>query len=456
MTDRDLYSEISAYATDALPMHMPGHKRNTELLGDRLPYQIDITEIDGFDDLHAQEEGGVLFEISARAARLYRAKKAFPLVNGSTGGILSAIRALSRDGDEVLVARNVHKSVYHAVELCGLSHVSLLPARDEESGVLGSIRPSDVESALAKNPQIRTVIITSPTYEGVVSDVSAIAETVHRHGARLIVDAAHGAHLGFDGSFPTFPTEADVVVTSLHKTLPSLTQTALLLVFAKEPEIASAVGRELTVFESSSPSYVLLSAIDACLRLIESDGSRLFLAYTERLSALRSALRDLKTLRLLSPDRPAFFAYDEGKLVIGSSTLSGTELADRLRQEFRIEPEMAYTDYVLCMTSLADTDESYRRLLTALREIDAREAAKTPVERRRHRPTVGAPKRLLSIREALTLPVADLKAGTPSSVYAWVYPPGVPLVVPGEEVTTELLDEIETLKKSGLKVRVGR
>ncbi len=461
MKHTDLYNEIKQYGRTAHPFHMPGHKRNTGLLGEDLPYEADITEIKGFDNLHDPEMGGILSALADRASSLYGSKRAFPLVNGSTCGILASIRALSEPDRDILVARNCHKSVYHAIELTGQRHVSLLPPIDEESGIYGSIRPSDVEAVLERNPEIGTVVITSPTYEGVISDVRSIAETVHRHGARLIVDAAHGAHLGFSEGFPGFPSEADVVITSLHKTLPSLTQTALALVYSDDESVAKRLAREISVFESSSPSYVLLSSIDRCISLLETQRDELFARYEEQLGRFRRDCSDLRHLSLLSGNRalhPDFFGYDNGKLLILShaSDLPGTVLADRLRAEFSIECEMAYADYVLCMTSIADREESLAALSRALHAIDASLKSDETVSHRALFVQATPPEVKLTLREAVSLPDSPLTANEIARSYAWVYPPGVPLVVPGEIVTEETLALLKTLKESGLSVRIGR
>ncbi len=462
MKHKDLYETIRAYGKDALPMHMPGHKRNVDLLGSELPYDIDITEISGFDNLHAPEEGGLLSRLSERAAALYRAKRAFPLVNGTTCGILSAVRALAEPGEEILVARNCHKSVYNAIELTGLRHVSLLPPTDKKTGLYSSIRPEDVAKALAENPRIKTVVITSPTYEGVVSNVDAIAEIVHSYGARLLVDCAHGAHLGFCEGFPAFPTAADIAVTSLHKTLPALTQSALALVFSDDAALADRMARELTIFETSSPSYVLLSSIDRCISLLETRKAELFADYKFRLDVFKEKCSDLQNLSLLAGDRkthPDFYDFDLGKLLIfsPSGSLTGTGLADRLRNEFSIECEMAYTDYALCMTSICDTDESLMLLSYALRHIDASiPKTRSSVKEKKASVSTEPPHVKMTIADAVALPSAPLTAGDIARDYAWVYPPGVPLVVPGEEVSKETISLIECLKASGLSVKIGK
>lgn len=459
MKHPDLYETVRDYGKTAVPMHMPGHKRSVALLGRDLPYDGDITEIDGFDDLHDPEEGGILARLSERAAQLYRAKRAFPLVSGSTGGILAAVRALIRGTDAngaVLVARNCHKSVYHALELCGVPQVSLLPPIDEETGICGSIPPAAVAEALNAHPEVRTVVITSPTYEGVISDVRAIAETVHAHGATLLVDAAHGAHLPFTAHPETFPTAADIAVTSLHKTLPALTQTALALVYSEDEHLAARLAREITVFETSSPSYVLLASIDRCFSLLERDSEGLFRAYETRLDGFYRVAASLSTLSVLTGDRPVFHAFDRGKVTVLSraSSMRGPALADLLRKVHSIEPEMAYADSVLCMTSVCDSDENFARLLAALSAIDA---DLSPVHPARTVPFLPKtlPERILTLREAQSLPPAPLTAGAVSRVYAWVYPPGIPLILPGERVTEDLLDLLGHLKSSGLRIRIG-
>lgn len=192
------------------------------------PYLIDITEIDGFDDLHHAE--GILKEAQERAAKVYHASETHFLINGSTAGIISAILGTTEKGDSILVARNCHKSVYHAIYLNELDPVYIYPKFDTEQGLSTEIDAEDVQKALEEHPKIRAVMIVSPTYDGVVSDIEKIAEIVHEAGCLLIVDEAHGAHFGFDPYFPESANMygADLVINSLHKTLPALTQTALL------------------------------------------------------------------------------------------------------------------------------------------------------------------------------------------------------------------------------------
>ena len=185
-----LYDRLKAYSeSDYYGFHMPGHKRNKKYVNAGLPCQWDITEIEGFDDLHHAE--GILKDAQERAAEVYRAEETHFLVNGSTVGLLSAILGVTEREDTILVARNCHKSVYHAIDMNELRPVYLYPEFDSQAGLNTKVSVDDVEKALVENPKIRAVVIVSPTYDGVVSDVKAIAETVHKRGIPLIVDEAH-------------------------------------------------------------------------------------------------------------------------------------------------------------------------------------------------------------------------------------------------------------------------
>ena len=229
-----LYDKLKAYSeSDFYAFHMPGHKRNKALLGIELPYDLDITEIDGFDDLHHAD--GILKEEQERAARVFGAEESHFLVNGSTAGILSAVMGCTHRGDKILVARHCHKSIYHAIYMNGLVPRYVYPEFDISMHMNGEISKEDVAKALAAEPDIKAVVIVSPNYDGVVSDVKGIAEVAHSYRIPLIVDEAHGPHFGFHPAFPGRANDlgADVVINSLHKTLPSLTQTAILHINGK-------------------------------------------------------------------------------------------------------------------------------------------------------------------------------------------------------------------------------
>lgn len=457
-----LYDKLSDYNKKGMaPFHMPGHKRNTALLGHELPYQIDITELPGFDNLQAP--AGVLRDTAALAERLYGARRAYPLVGGSTVGLLAAIHSIVRRGDKVIMARNCHKSVYNAVELFELRPVYLIPETDEMTGIAGSVWPGQVRAAMHRHPEARLVIVTSPTYEGVVSDIAAICDAAHQEGVPVLVDAAHGAHLGFSEHFPRSAVHcgADLVVTSLHKTLPALTQCALALTSGELVD-DSRLQASVNLFQTSSPSYVLLASIDRCLRLLDEDSPRLFKAYVKSLGAFSEAVTGLQKLRVLCcgaddiARHSGFYGFDPGKIVIdtGSTALSGTALTALLREQKGIELEMAGAGYAVAMTSIADKKEAFTRLAGALLELDQMDGLTC-----RERPINMAftlPKRLKSVTEAAAIKggfkALDQAIGRMSQEYVWAYPPGIPYLVPGEMIGDDVVQLIARLSAEGITV----
>ncbi|MDR2899851.1 MAG: aminotransferase class V-fold PLP-dependent enzyme, partial [Clostridiales bacterium] len=265
-----MFDEIINYTNKGIyPFHMPGHKRNTDFLSFGAdPVSIDLTEVYGTDNLQNPE--GIIKDMEEKASELFGADRTYAIVNGATGGILAAVLSCAKKNDTVLFARNCHMSAYSGLALCDYNIKYLYP-QISAFGFPGPIALSSVEKAFGCDPNIRVVFITSPTYEGFVSDIAAIAEIAHSHGALLIVDEAHGAHFNFSSIFPTpaIKSGADIVIQSLHKTLPALTQCALL------HTNGSRVNHELlraalNMVNSSSPSYVLMSSIDKCLDFLEN------------------------------------------------------------------------------------------------------------------------------------------------------------------------------------------
>ena len=444
-----------------LPMHMPGHKRNIKLLGEKLPYKIDITEIDGFDDLHHPRS--IIKEIEEKAKEIYKSKKSFILVNGSTCGILAGIRSVVNYGDKVLVARNSHKSVYNAIELNDLTPVYILPKIDEY-GINKNVEADDIENVLEKNKDIKLVIITSPTYEGVLSDVKSIANIAHKYKVPVLVDEAHGAHLSFmeNSNFEALNSGADIVIQSIHKTLPALTGTAILHIkgdLVKEED----VRRELSIFETSSPSYILMSSIDECLNLIERNGKKLFLDYQENLKYFYNEAKTLKKLKVLGNELLEKNLYDFGKIVIitKNTNITGKELSDILRKDYKIEVEMSSNYYIIAMTSICDSKESFERLLNALKEIDLKLVEEKVKEEANNDFTyydVDLPSKAMPINEALNSKKFVLEnyknlEGKISKEYIFAYPPGIPIITPGEVFDKNIINIIENYMKANIELR---
>ncbi len=464
----NLLEKLKQYgASDFYPLHMPGHKRRISPFGD--PFAIDITEIDGFDDLHHAQ--GILLEAQRRAARLYGAEESYYLVNGSTCGILAAVSASVARGGRLLLARNSHRSCYHAAFLNDLRVTYVYPPSGK---ICGSIRPEDMREALRRHPDIQAVLVTSPTYDGVVSDIGAIAAEAHAAGAVLIVDEAHGAHFGMHPYFPerALFCGADIVINSLHKTLPSLTQTALLHVQGNRAD-REKLRSYLDIYQTSSPSYVLMSGMDACVRLLKEQGGELFGVFVARLERMRDELRrKLRVLRLVDKDA-LIYDFDRSKVLISTERcgMSGPKLAAILREKYHLEPEMAAADYVTAIMTVADTQEGFDRLTAALLEIDAAladgmkgalpfsgncadMAGSAAGMRWAEYP---ANEEVLTIRQAQESPSESVSladsAGRVSAEYVYLYPPGVPLLVPGERISEELLQRLARERDAGLALR---
>ena len=457
-----IYDKLKDYSdSDYYGFHMPGHKRNLDMLKSTVPYKIDITEIEGFDDLHHAD--GILKEAQIRAARIYHADETHFLINGSTVGILSAIAGVTKKGDTILVARNCHKSVYHAIYMNELNPVYLYPEFNHCAQLNTEVSVDDVREALDKYPSIRAVVIVSPTYDGVVSDVEAIAEAVHEKGIPLIVDEAHGAHFGFHPYFPQNANTrgADIVIHSLHKTLPALTQTALLHI---NGSLASRKGvREyLRMLQSSSPSYVLMSSIDSCIDMLENRRKELFDPYVKMLEKMRGRLRQLKRLELVETEN-----FDRSKIVISvrHADMSSKRLYRILLNEYHLQMEMLAGTYILAMTSIGDTEDGMERLARALKEIDAQADERmrsgncleeTPriIGASLPRPEVvynsSVMENMLDEAAISAVPGSKVRrlpwrdsVGYISTEYAYLYPPGSPLIVPGERVSQEAADMLQ-------------
>ena len=490
-----LLERLTEYAgSDAYPFHMPGHKRRE--IPDGIPggfpdpYGIDITEIDGFDNLHHAE--GILKDAMETVAAIYGADRSWYLVNGSTCGILSAVFAATENGGKILTARNCHKAVYHAICLNRLEAEYLYPEEIKEFGINGGIRAEDVRKALEKDAmrcagnsgdvrgkitKIQAVLITSPTYEGVVSDIRAIADAAHEYGIPLIVDEAHGAHLEYADQCHSFPKSAleygaDIVIQSLHKTLPCFTQTAILHVKGKLVD-QDRVSRYLSMFQTSSPSYLFMAGMERCIRYMDGDGRNEMIRYEKRLERFMEQMEGLQVLEVLDREICGKYrtvaGWDPSKIVVSTmraEDFHGEELAETLRRKYHLEMEMTAPEYVIAMTSLMDTEEGFERLGTALLEIDGvlrrrmesgrkeKAASETPegLESK-----LSHPVRRMLICEAMD---ADTErtafqdtVGKVSAEFVYLYPPGIPIIAPGEVFTDAIVEKIMAYKAAGLLVQ---
>jgi arginine/lysine/ornithine decarboxylase len=431
--------------TDPLPMHMPGGKRNPDFVSQA--FMRDITEIEGFDNLHSPT--GLLKDLEDCAASLWNAENAFLSVNGSTALILAAIRSASllNPDTKILTAMNCHLAVWNAIELTGNKIVPLMPAFDAELPFAGHISPKDIEKNLARDPSIKTVVITSPTYEGVISDTEEIFRITRKYDAVLITDCAHGAHLGLDDEFFGPDAKGDMVIKSLHKTLSSPTQTAVMLRHKGCPVDVSLIRRNLDIFETSSPSYILLQGISKCLSMISSKGSGLLKPWEKAIISAENSLGTLKNFKLWrAPVR------ERSKFVLMGN---GNMLLEYLRGTFNIECEAGFPSHLIAMTGIGDTEESLKRFCEAVKATDdALDGQYTPSEFVA-RPR---PKFAVTLQEAAKLHSrsVDLEpefaVGLPCSEFIYGFPPGIPLLMPGEVVTE---DTVKILSKGNIRLMKG-
>lgn len=487
MREQDLLiNRLKQYGTtNRYPFHMPGHKRlkaGEEPSGDMLrrgmafpnPFDVDITEIDGFDNLHHPE--GILKDSMEWAAGLYGADRTWYLVNGSTAGLLSAVCGCVPAGGRLLMSRNCHKAVYNAVYIHQLQASYIYPQSAGQLGIQGGILPEDVEKSLREHPDSKAVLIVSPTYDGIVSDVEAIARVVHQAGLPLIVDEAHGAHFRYSRSFPKSALElgADVVIQSVHKTLPSLTQTAVLHMKCNGPGKKAymdmeAVERYLHIFQSSSPSYVLMAAIENSIFQMEKlrdNGS--VEHFVKNLFMLREELAEMKVLRLAGKEltgQYGIFDIDLSKIVISTryAPFDGERLSEILREQYHLEMEMCGADYVTAIAAIGDSKTGLERLRDALLSIDKELCISGKMEAQ-DQITDGSncvytiqAKTMCSIREALDGEKERISfkesVGRIAGEFVYIYPPGIPLIAPGECITEPILGVILDYIRKGLPVQ---
>jgi len=489
-----LFDNLKKYNEKGIyPLHMPGHKRRMLVPG--ISTEFDYTEVDGTDDLHHPE--GILRDSMERTASVFGAGRTWYLVNGSTCGNLAGVSAMCPVKGELIVARNCHRSVFHAIEIRDIMPHWIYPDYDKDYGVLGGIDPQDVSRLFDKYPNSRGVVLTSPTYEGVVSDVASIAEICHAHGVPLFVDEAHGAHLGLvdAAGFPRSAIQcgADLVVQSAHKTLIGLTQTAFLHFKSSFLDVDN-ISRYIDIYETSSPSYPLMMSLDACTEMILKQGDEIFGRWAEMLYEFDERVRGLRHLRVMchgrdTVDDHTFYAFDKSKLLINCrySPFTGEDLVHILRDRFGFELEMQLSDNALAMTGPGDDHQAIMRFADALLEIDNEidgeiyskigsiidskidgEIDKADgTQKGTDTPSAVYQSVLLQdIEQAATLFDAmeaegesvDIKDAMDriSGEYIYCYPPGIPLIVPGEKLHYDNIGSLMELQKAGCKLRFTR
>ena len=463
--------------------HMPGHKRkefNLEKSGLDTEYvdnilnqtdAIDVTEVPGTDDLHNPTE--MIKASEDELAKVYHTFASYYLVNGSTCGIMAAVAACCEVGDKIIIADNCHKSVHNIAELLMLNKIYI---SFENSDYMRSTSVDEVKRLCMENPDAKAVVITSPLYEGVVSDIKSIGDVAKTYDMRLIVDEAHGAALPFIAGRSEYENimvlplsavylGADVVVQSLHKTLPSMTQTAILHV--QNEVLDKNIRKYLSVFMSSSPSYIMLCSMERAVALASKWD------YTDYLNELKSFREKFKSkiknfLLLDSESSDKIFAYDCTRLVVriknnkedkvNNKILAGAILESILSDRYNIVCEMSGIDYVVLISTIADEKKDYEYLYNSIKELDENyddiignflsinyKSAEI-TDREETLSDMGF--RNEEYRKK-TIKILDALEGEIAKDNIYVYPPGIYLVKKGESYTREKLDELREYVNSG-------
>ena len=436
---------------------MPGHKGSRiyrengygEFLD--LLMDCDITEIPGADNLFRAES--IIAETMEKYRRLYGVKKSYLLVNGSSGGLISSILASVSRGGSLVMARNCHKSIFNALSLGDIKPVYAYPQTMAEYGILGEVKAEEIARCLDERPDAEAVIVPSPNYYGICSDIRAIAEEVHSRGKLLIVDQAHGAHLKLFGSFGIqgFPQSAeeqgaDMVINSIHKTLASWTQTAILNVCSERVDL-NMLEDSLQMIESSSPSYPMMATLDINAELLCSKGGELMRQWSEGIDFFYEQAKKIKGLVLMESE-----SLDRTKLNIDMSAygIDGNEL-ERLLMEKGIFIELVTGNIVMCMSGIGNRRSDFERLLEALQQIAA-ERSLGPACRRKQPKALTERLKITQLpKEKLYVPLSEAENRI-CALSIIPYPPGIPIACPGELLSAELLRYVKSCIDEGEKV----
>ncbi len=440
---------------------VPGHRyengidtRFKAFAGDNI-FKIDITETGITDDLHCP--AGAIKEAQELAADLWGADQTFFLVNGSTCGNEAMVLSAVRPGEKIMVAGNCHRSVYNALILSGAEPVYIMPETVGEWGIPGGIAPAEAERLFQQYPGCKALLVTSPDYYGIVSDIRALAEICRRYGALLLVDEAHGPHCYFSEKLPegALTCGADMCVQSLHKTAGALTQSSLLHVKSSSVDV-ELLKRSLQIVQSSSPSYILLTSIDTARRDLAVHGREMI----ENALALACHARDrinsipgLKCAGRELEGTGAVFRLDETRLIISASRLglTGFGLKTLLFDRYNIEVEMADSRNIIAIVSYANTREDMETLMSALNDISIQHSDGKPLSgtiQLPHQAECALLPREAFFAKKMVIPWEEAQGCVSAEMIA-PYPPGIPVIRPGEIFTAEILDHLKQIRTSG-------
>jgi arginine decarboxylase len=437
---------------------MPGHKLGRGIPGEFLKdlLYLDVTEIPGTDNLHFPE--GAIREALELAAKAYGADETFFLVNGSTCGVHAAIMTICKPGDKLIVGRDCHKSVINGMMLAGVEPVFAVPEYDSRFSITTFITPREIENILRNNSDCAGVFITRPNYYGICSDVQEIAAITHRYNKILAVDEAHGAHLGFNSRYPerALSLGADISIQSAHKTLPAVTQGAYLHVKSQRVD-TDRLKYSLSILQTSSPSYIIMSFLDIARAIMEVKGQKLLDALLDNIGWLKCNVEN-KGLLMLSEYMADKCITDNSRIVINVAGLrrTGFEVEKILRKENNIQVEMSDMSNIVCISTVADNREGFERLCNALNGLSPGDNGSAfPVDKC-NTEIFAAAKPVMSLKDVLHSRGRKIEIHqAPGKVCRGMvtpYPPGIPVICPGEVIQEAVVDYIIKIIAAGGKV----
>jgi len=453
-----LFSALQKYAEDmTVPFHVPGHKqgrgnRELEALLGSTCMSIDLTCLEDTDNIC--NPVSVIKEAQDLAAQVYKAEHAYFLTNGTTCGIQAMILSVCQPGDKIIIPRNAHKSAIGGIILSGAEPVYIEPEINDYFGIAMGVKPETVREALECHPDAKAVFVINPSYYGIASDLKAIVDIAHSYGVPVIVDEAHGAHLVFDDRLPISAMEAgaDLAASSTHKLGGSLTQSSLLL---QQGQLISPkkVKNALNLTQTTSPSYILMASLDIARRQLAKEGRQMIAKTYDLALKARERLSKVPGLQLLNADilgKQGCFALDPTKIVVNVRALglSGYEVEKILRKKYRIQVELSDLFNIIALVSLGDDEETLDILVNALTEIAEAHTIKNVI--RYFIPVPAIPEAVVSPRNAYygetRVVNLDEAEGLISTEMIMAYPPGIPIICPGERVTREIIDYVNVLR----------
>ena len=442
-----------------VPFDVPGHKRGkgnpelTKFLGEKC-LTVDVNSMKPLDNLC--HPVSVIKEAEELAARAFGAQHAFFMVNGTTSAVQSMIMSVCKRGDKIIMPRNVHRSAINALIISGAVPVYVNPSINKQLGIPLGMSVADVKKAIEQNPDAKAVLVNNPTYYGICSDLRTITKLAHQHGMKVLVDEAHGTHFYLGETLPVsaMAAGADMAAVSMHKTGGSLTQSSFLL--SNHPDLHQGYIRQIiNLTQTTSGSYLLLSSLDLSRRNLALHGKEIFARVKELAQYAREEINKLGGFYAFSSeliDGDAIFDFDTTKLSVHTRDigLAGIEVYDLLRDEYDIQIEFGDIGNILAIISVGDNMFVMERLISAMAEIK-RIYQKDKAGMYDHEYI--NPEVVMTPQEAFyaakhAMPI-EQSAGQICSEFVMCYPPGIPILAPGERITQEILDYIAYAKEKG-------